>query len=491
MKARALLALLVLLAPLASAAAVAGTLTASAINATAAVYRAHPQGAFLDDFSGLQAWQLRASRVDVQVFNRTSMTTPITRIQDPTEHTAEASYSLHDVAATLLDASPQPQSFFGLYDTAGSMVEGLDGQDVSWTPSQGTTLGAGGDSSPEPTPDPALNHFNKPVAGPTLVYEARGRFGFSGDLVMKFRGLNLTLQARENTSILQTYHANVGVPVGTSIDVWAYVTLTNATLTLQTRAPLKLASSDVVILSCDALGLEATGGQVEVDGQPGTPEGAARFVGRLSARLVAGQEGGSADASVSLEGDAAVEGVRYAPVSPAAARSGLAFAVGLLLLGSVAVAGGVAAWRLTRRARAPPLSVEECIDLAERAMEQHAWGVALEWNGRALLQVPDHPRLLADRGTILEALARVEEAVEAYRRAAAAGRDGEGEILLARLLLRFDPASVEACQAIVGALAKSPEMVYEVEAEPEYRVARGQARVQAALREAHRATERR
>jgi len=480
--------LLVLLVPTGSAASVAGTLTVRHADADEALFTAHPQAAYVGGFQGLRSWTFTASTVDVDWFDKANQRVGSLIVTPPNQPMQERSYEVHDVRGSLRDLAPWPDGWMGVYDAPGTSLHPLEAGNVSWSPLAQTIVGM--DSvTPEAAPQPDANYFALRVLGPTLAYEVGGRVRLDGDLVVKLQGLNLSLQARENLSFVDTGRTGDAGPLGQYHDSWATLTMRNASLTLDTRVPLAAASTQVLLAQCGAVGADATGGQLQVGDQQGVTDGPTRLVGRLAGSLTATKDdAGQTDAVLRIEGDAAVAGVRYAPASP----EGSPFpATAALLVGGTVLAAGAAAWGVRRFARRPGLTVEQCMDLSERAIEQGAWGLALDWNTQALAMVPRHPRLLADRGTILESSGRVDEALDAYRRAAEAGDDGEGEILLARLLLRFDSSSDEAQGAIVAALRKSPEMVFEIEEEDEYRELRAKPRVQQAVRDARRATERR
>lgn len=122
-----------------------------------------------------------------------------------------------------------------------------------------------------------------------------------------------------------------------------------------------------------------------------------------------------------------------------------------------------------RRAPDPPFTVEELVTLAEYSADREEWARALGFVRLAIKKAPTSARLRMDEGYFLESLGRTKAALESYRKASELTAEGDPLFHVGRLLLGLGQETA-AVEALAAALDRSPELVLDIDGDPELEV---------------------
>lgn len=373
---------------------------------------------------------------------------------------SNATYRVHD--ATLRIARTDSVAWLGIYSPPRSLTASASGT-LALDAVAETVIG-NGPTTPERTPNYGYGGFSLAFDGGWLLADAHDIDRIDGDMMSKISGARIEIHARENTSLLDTI---APAPTATErVRRWATLACGGDEASMG-----GMGAGQVVLAhwrAQDVRGFEAPLARGLVShGASEDPieERALVVTGLFDLDLDALSPEHGPTVGLSFLGDARSASFASAPVSAIAGRNAPWLLLGIALaLGAGAGAAGVIAIR--RRAGAPTMSLDELIDLANQAGAEGRFELGLTWVERALALAPEHPRLLADRGYFLSQVGRTDEAIVAYRAAAKRGKDGEAEILLARLLCNFSDSPPEARDAVGAALRKEPLLLLDVEDDP-------------------------
>lgn len=480
--------LLLLILPIAAAAAVDGQLSyeGEGVLPAGALARGHPLAFLANRTAGVTEFELVSPLIQVHyLYVEAGMDLGVLKHDGFVQ---ARTYNLTNVTMTLV--STTDVGWVGVY-AGGSMLADLRAQAPAVTRPSLTSLiatdeqgVAGAGSGEEPGTD---RQYRQALSFPHVAWSAPGVAAFQGDGAVKFEGLHLRWQADENSSSLETYSRRPKVnPVygqtGVYEEAWALLEFQEAQLRINTSAPFQAAferaevSWDGPAYLSDASGA-LQGGSVRYE----VEEGVTRLEGRFAGSLLATTSAGGARGWLTLSGDLVSSDATVVPLPV----GGAARAASWLLpaAAAVVVAAGGAALLVARRRQGKPLTVEQCEQLARDAAEEGRHSLALEWTRRALELAPGSSRLWTEEAFHLSQMGEVEAAVASYEQASRLSEDGEADYLAAGLLAATGD-STRAKPRLLRALARSPTLALEAEEDERLRALRADHEVRAALRRA-------
>lgn len=306
--------------------------------------------------------------------------------------------------------------------------------------------------------DPAQMQFSETWSDPRVTWSNAHTLACEGALYLKVAGPDVAILAMENDTRWATgIRPDPSDPV-TEVREW--LVLEAPTASLSTASPMALATR-----AAEVEGVGTARWSAE------TREGALHFT-------VAPLE----DATLRVEMlEPQASGTLGAAIAPAPATRGLAPVLGGILVGATLV-GGFALWRRNGR----DVDADTAAALAHAEAEAGRFEAALEWSARARAKAPTTRRLALDEAGYLAALGRIDEALARCADAAASSDKGDPHLAAGRILASSGaPAPVVAVR-LVEALARSPELALEVDADEVLADARHERDVRDALARARR-----
>ena len=480
------LLLLLLLAPLATAADSARFTTEGALRLPPdATVELSPQAVYVNGTSDVSEITLLAPRVVLDVAMHEAPQVGIADVSVAgTSKGGSRRYELHDVVLTL--AAPGP-GYVGIYPAAGARAGLVAEGGLTLIPQPALQVGGVVNQ-----PDEAIagqSGYGRTLAGPILDVRTHGLLTYEGPGVLKLNGPRVTIEALENTSTFDTGTLLRGEPPLRVInETWVVLTFDQGLVTLR-HPRMQVAADEAGVAWTGTAFVDAMRGELQTSdgtyaaaGEGATLDG--DFAGDVAAQR---SPGGQAIASAQLEG--ALASTSLSPVSrtaaPAPARKALDLGVLVVASVVVGVSGALLYGRHRLRQAAPDLTVEQCRDLADAAMENLRFSDALEWLEKAQVLAPSSARLWMDKGYCHASLGDVPEALAAYARASALSTDGEADLLAAGLLLRAgEPDLDEAERHVERALERSPAMALEVHLDSVFDPLRDRPRFARTLRRA-------
>lgn len=461
-----LLVLLLAVVPLAHAAAIASFTTGSSVHLPdATTFRLEPAAVYIGGTDEFLSLELVMPLVHVDV--RTSTATELLvgdNVVDGPARVSVRSYDLHDAVLQIVPGSID--GFLGIYPHPGSDAEVVSEGAATLAPE--TALRVGGLFSNQGSDgDPANPDYGRTFSGPVLDLHAGGTLTYTGPGVVKLNGPAVLVSARENVTRMETGRRfSSDAAVREVNETWAVLTFDDATLTAR-HPRMQLAADSAGLTWSGAATVGDMDGQVTSDGDTYVGHGErVTLDGDFDGVATSESSGGRAVAAVQVEG--VLASTSLAPASRAVTPAPEWRPVGLgILLGATVMGAGLSGALLyRRRARraVPDLTVEQCRDLADAAMENLRFADALEWLEKAQALAPASARLWMDKGYCHASLGDVPEALAAYDRASDLSSDGEADLLAASLLLRAGAPDHDAAERHVErALARSPAMALEVQ----------------------------
>lgn len=318
-----------------------------------------------------------------------------------------------------------------------------------------------------------------------VVAEGNGTLWYVGPGRLLLHGLDVVIQAAENTTELRTGDTYETLSTGVQIETqsWAYLEFPAGTLRIDSAAPFVMAMAEADMGWSGAAEGTPEPGTLVLDGdQQDASSGTMQLDGDFTGHVMPESTPNGARMHLSA--------TRQAPAAtPLEQVAGpLAWPLGAIVLVAVAVgAGTLGAWALHRRTRAP-LEVEEMLTLAHLAGEGGRHDEALQWVRRARGVAPQSGALALEEAFHLGELGLVDEALAAYRDAARLSDDGQAEFDAALFGLASGGMPVTEAEALlVVALEKNPGLVLELEDSRVARTPHGwTAELGTAVRKAHR-----
>lgn len=421
---------------------------------------------FLDDAASVDSLEIESPRIVVHRFDFTTVEAGNVQL---VADDSRATYSLTGVSARL--AGSKAPAWIGSYSRQPATAHIAD---VSFLRLQGATDASLGPAMPpEREPDPRLQSYGRAYSRPIVSVHADGDVVLTGSFAIKLSGIDLRVEARENTSTLTTSMNTEGTQARHQ---WAFLELEDARVHLRSSSAIELVGTYADALWSGEASVQDPEGQFH-EGARGYSDLPPQLLlaGDITADLRPLATGGL---GVALGGELTATNAGARIALPAGAERALAWPLGALLL--VAVAVGSYAIASRRGRSAPRLTPEGWVGLADDAAARREFGLAAEYVERALAAAPKHPRLLVDRAFYLAEAGEFDAAVDAYAQAARAGEDGQAEFLLTRLYLSIGDER-RAAGWFVEALAKEPSFALEAADDPLLDALRSDASVQAAL----------
>ena len=466
------LALALLLAPTARAERVDGSIRDASLTIDGRLDAAYsPVAIYVPDAASLDKVTIHAADLVVRRWEFDEVRTPPTKLAIA-NRTAE--YELHDVTVTITGG----EGWLGAYtDLGGGWTSSATG---SWSlASRGAGILGNADKASDGAPRSWVPAFGVDVAFPHVEARLTGAFGTSGPLALKAQGPAFRLEARENTTTIDTGETS---QAGRATITWVLLESKDATLQGATRGALVAASGRIEgslqgsIRGASAdLDARAATKTLTTRGEPATLQGSFAFVAAPAA--------GDAGLSMAFSGELGTSSARSVPVSlwgqygPAAAVLG---ALGILAAGIL-----VAAFR--HRGVETPLTADQCVQLANDCAEAGDAAGALDWTRRAIALAPRSGRLRVDEGYHLQELGRLTEALASYTLAAQLANDGEADYLAAVLLATQTMDFGRAEEKLASAFRASPALVLEAEDDPRLQGLLARPAMRSAAASAHRA----
>lgn len=470
MRAWACVALTILLAlPPAAAEAVTGKLVAEGqlVLPEGTLASGPPTALFLGDTQGLIRLQFFAPRLHVEDWyeNSTGLPTSDHPLLGDSLHGIPASWDLTGAKGDLQGG-----------DASGWMGAYFDGRQVVEATSQGrmnlsaqTKEKFGEVTDPQAGSAPDQPHYNQDQTSLHLSWEVPGALRITGPWTLKLEGPDVRISSDQNVTSITTgkEHQFGGFRIH---EEWLTLTAEGdgAYVTIESAAPVRLATPLANVAWVGSAEVEAVSGALTTPTATYSPttRQPVTLEGSLHASLVP-SDPEMRFVDVILRGDlqSSTLGatVHEAPFDPASPKWLGSILGGLTLLVGLAVGLHVHA----RKGR--PLTVDQLLELADRAAEDGKFEVAREWSAKALALMPDHPRVLIDHGFFSAQCGETQEALDAYVKASALSDSGEPEFLAAQLLLKRLGKEGEAADWLLKALEKAPELLFEIEETPEFK----------------------
>lgn len=402
-------------------------------------------GAF-GDTTTIQALTIEASRAEVRELTLHVMTTPILRV-DAVAMQDERSFVLRDLRIALLSGDPRG---WAAWEGEGLASSSSD-PDLVARPEDDAQLGSADVSA---GPSNALGpSYARALPGASIRLDASGDVILAGAARVVLFGPDVEIASRENTTRVETGMRWMNATAQHRIETYLEVRLPrDATLRLANDAPIQLAGPRATVRFDGALALNAQTGEVVTESASFRLDraGPAVLDGAWTARIEA-LDGGVA--AITATGELRATTLRR---EPALASTGAPWwmiaAAGAVLVVAVAIA-------LQGRRRGGLLTAEDCVALADAAVEDDDHALALSWYARARELAPGSRRVRLAEAYCLGAVGRVEDAIAAYD--AVGGPDAAFES--ARLLLASGRDAALAERRLVRALEDAPILVADVD----------------------------
>lgn len=373
---------------------------------------------------------------------------------------AVSTFGLTDVVLSL----ERPAGWLGLASKGDARLRGSPGEGVELAAAPPGPIGNWRGAN---VPEDRVPAFAREVAA-HLAMDAPIVAEASGDLVLKVYGSVVAFRAAENDSRVETGPTPVVADVpGAERDRWLVVRLASSTGVVAIASPCSLAASVLDLETAGTLSVPSARGEIHVggdahavDGEPVTIEGPLRV------RFAPREEGGSSLLGLVFEEDVGAASIGTGYIS--ASKPGLAFgrwAAGGAIL--VLVASALAVGRARGRALLAPLTVEQCVEMADAAAAAGRYESALTWTRCALAQAPSSARLHMDQAWFLWELGQVDSAFRAAEKASALGNGGETPYLAALLFARAGE-DARAATHLLRAIVHSPELALHAADEPAF-----------------------
>lgn len=453
------------------------------------IVRGPPLALYVDETEDLADFTATFDWVKITVYKENAYAARGVSVAHPTLESV--SFILH--AAQLHLVAGDHSGWAGLYPSSASQVE------LALPP--GASLEAldqkdyGGVVSPTKNPEepekPSAHSYDQDVQVPHVNAESRGVARYVGAGAMKFQGLDVEIEAAENTTryVTGVQPQQEAGTLAVNEHTWLFLEFVRGEIVLDVPTPVDVAFAHAELEWSGAARISPRNGTLLVDGRDmAQEEGNVELVGDLVG--VAKPVFASGQTRLRLS----VQEQRTASVSPIpGAPEGTFSPTGiLLLLGVAAGAGSLAVWTVRRRF-GRGMDADEMLTLAHLAGEGGRHDEALGWVRRARGLAPQSGVLALEEGFHLGELGLVDEALATYREAARLSDDGQAEFdaaLLAHRASALGDAEIEAL--LVGALEKNPGLVLELDESLGMRLRpSGSPELEAAIRRAHEQLDRR
>lgn len=447
-----LLLLAVLTLPTAVAESAQGSLRAAGLDMRAqGELQFTPLATFLPGDGAWQHADLSASKIHVTIYEYRQL--EVGEIRTMVENRTR-SYELHDA---VVKVTKREAGWIGFYpsaskwelDVAGSAT--VFGAPRAWIGNTNQP-GVGSASAQYPI-------FGVDVAGSHLSVASGGAAVAAGEVVLKSFGTRVEISAAENSSVVETGEFGDPRPLaGDQVIRWIVIVADDSRVGLDALAGAQIATQ---LIEGNLTGTFASiGGMVSVQTPTSTYElGRAEesFAGSLHFVIQPYQE-------EVLAGTFTGELTRAGAAIPVSGKSRVPYAVGLLVVAAVAMAG---LWASRRRGeRDEEFNSEQCAQLASAAADEGDMARALDWTRRAISLAPGSARLRADEGFYLQELGELSEALASYRLASTLSSDGEAAFLEGVLLATRLHDETAAEEAFIRAFQRTPSLALEARDDP-------------------------
>ena len=400
-------------APAAAAAEAQGTLLVEGTLQTARAHvNAPAQGLYVAGSAAIEALLLRAEVAEVE---RHEWAVHEAKVLDRTvTHTRDHQvvvYPLRDIVLTLAPGDHSGPLLVRALTAAPTRAEAAS---ITLRPGPPGSLG---DSAVQTgSDDPRRPRL--PLDEPHVHLQAQGMYNLEGLIEVTLFGPDVQLDARENSTFVETGTAP-GAADGL-VEKREVALVIRAQGVLEIAAPVELVAASMELATNGTLRASRATGEIESAGVAYHASGdPASLTGDLTLSVAASNASGL---RVGVTGDlqASTLAQRVRTPSPAGWSSPWA----LVLLGAVvsaATAGLVVRARYRRREESPP-SPEDWAALAETAIDAAEWELALERLERARQLAPSSARIALERAHVLHQLGRLEESLAAYETLARGGQ---------------------------------------------------------------------
>lgn len=359
-------------------------------------------------------------------------------------------FVLHNV--TLL-TEPRQEGWMGFEEAGHATFSLLPEQHLGVDPI-GHQMATASATSPK---DYAPDHpnFQLDVPGPHQGLAMAGVLSGRVGGTLKLQGPTLVVTSNEGIRRIETGYDPEATPLQ-QYHRWVVLDFPEGVLEIHTRDDPTLAVGDLTVAWTGLVAMEGAKGTVQ------TPQGVRtvaneplRISGEGTTTLEAVLENGAPVNHASITGTLAGTGIPLAKP-----RLEIAWWVFPVFLAAVAL--GLGGIRLYRRLH-PPVTMDECVDMANAALAGGRHAVALEWIERALVLGPETARLRMEQGDCLAALGDVAAALKAYERAAELTEDGEPLYMAALLADAVDEGPDAVERFLVRALERTPLFALDLE----------------------------
>lgn len=402
----------------------------------------------------------------------------------------------HTIGVGTADVHLRNESRVSRFTDAVFEVRGSDGSwlgvypdsvQTGWLASGGSTIilaRAGsvlGESLPaESSPEPDRIGFGAALPGSMMEVTRAAAIRIDGDTTWKLFGASLHISSAETETAFTS-----GKSERDTQREYTVLFMTSENQALEITAPQgAVVAADTVSVSMDGLlSGRFEHGQVNDDGRILTAQGGMATIEgdlRIDARAAHDTNG----IAIALEGDLRTSTLFSGAQVPAPAYRTTPF-MALMLVGVVTAASIVLLRRRGRDSRLSALTVDDLLDLSNRAAEDKDFEAALRWNLRTQALSATSARLLCDEGFYRTELGDVDGALRAYEAAARAGRSGEAEFLAGRLLASLGRLD-EAAGKVAHAITLEPSFAFAVEEDIILSIVRHDPAVQKAIHDAER-----
>lgn len=325
-----------------------------------------------------------------------------------------------------------------------------------------------------------------------------GTMRLHGPAELKVWGITLLVEHSNGTEEIRTglpptVEQDSGSPTAPARggeERWVVIEAENLSLEATPNQPWQLASGPAALRWSGTAAFHATDGTLDEAGKiTSTVRRAVKLSGVFNGEMLALQNPGAVHAQFSVEGEPLFTSGSSRTSLP---DSGFGFTAAILVGVAVgAVAGGMGGALVWRRHRAkaqvvpvtpveqeaeesaqptPDLAAEYYVGLAEQAIQFEDYSKALHWITLAREAAPTSANVVTTQAYVLGELGQYDEALAAYEEAAQLDpSDGEADLNAGRLAAQAGkpPEVVEAF--VLRALERTPEFVFDVEEDPEFR----------------------